>query len=80
MWYWDSSRAAFQGEIEREVARKAAAHAKTKTVSHFDTLGRMFLTVEDNGDDGEYNAAVEFDIKGNQTRCHRCDGTYSDAI
>lgn len=57
-------------------AEKAAAHADTPSVAHFDTLGRTFLTVANNKvvcpgheRDGKQEALqtrVELDIEGNQ--------------
>lgn len=59
--------------LERRAAEKAAAHAATPTVAHFDTLGRPFLTLADNGPDltdpGHhlyFATRVELDIEGNQ--------------
>jgi RHS repeat-associated protein len=48
-----------------------AKHANTPTVAHFDTLGRTFLTIADNGKDAggsdqNYSTRVELDIEGNQ--------------
>ncbi|KAI9851353.1 MAG: hypothetical protein M1838_003909 [Thelocarpon superellum] len=36
------------GHFEQAAAEKAARHAGTPTISHFDSLGRVFLTVSDN--------------------------------
>jgi len=36
------------GSQEQDATRKAAIHANTPTVAHFDTLGRPFLTVAHN--------------------------------
>ncbi|MBV8883134.1 MAG: hypothetical protein JO235_03930 [Chroococcidiopsidaceae cyanobacterium CP_BM_RX_35] len=54
------------GAEEQSAAVKAATHAKTPTVAHFDTLGRAFLTIADNGATGKYETRVELDIEGNQ--------------
>jgi len=54
------------GVHEKDAATKAAAHADTRTVANFDTLGRTFLTIADNGAAGEYETRVELDIEGNQ--------------
>ena len=51
---------------EKSAADKAAAHADTPTVAHFDTLGRTFLTIADNGVGGKYPTRGELDIEGNQ--------------
>ncbi|MGO9484231.1 MAG: SpvB/TcaC N-terminal domain-containing protein [Rhodomicrobium sp.] len=68
-WY----RRRIAGELgphEKIAAEKAAACANTPTVIHFDSLGRHFLTVADNGRDAEgvarlYAARTVFDIEGN---------------
>jgi RHS repeat-associated protein len=61
------------GAQEQVAADKAAAHADTPTTAHFDTLGRPFLTLADNGPDpaqpGQqlfFATRVELDIEGNQ--------------
>jgi len=61
------------GAQEQAAANKAAAHADTPTTAHFDTLGRPFLTLADNGPDpaqpGQhllFATRVELDIEGNQ--------------
>ena len=59
------------GSAERDAGDKAAAHANTPTVAHFDTLGRPFMTVVNNGLDTSGNAQkyptrVLLDIEGNQ--------------
>jgi RHS repeat-associated protein len=58
---------------EQSAAAKAFVHDGTPTVSHFDTLGRPFLTVAhnrliDNGNpvDEKYSTRVDLDIEGNQ--------------
>jgi RHS repeat-associated protein len=58
-------------DAEASAADKAAKHADTPTVAHFDSLGRTFLTVADNGLDDQgaerkYPTRVELDIEGNQ--------------
>jgi len=53
------------GPEEQHTAVKAAAHANTPSVSHFDTLGRMFLVIADNGHRGKYATRSNFDILGN---------------
>ncbi len=55
-----------KGPQEQDAATKAAAHADTSTVAHFDTLGRPFMTIADNGVAGTYETRVELDIEGNQ--------------
>ena len=57
---------------EAEAAADAARHASTPTITHFDALGRAFLTVSDNGADPATPAGphrliagrVELDIGG----------------
>ncbi|HEV8714046.1 MAG TPA: SpvB/TcaC N-terminal domain-containing protein [Candidatus Binatia bacterium] len=54
------------GPQEQAAATKAAVHADTPTLAHFDTLGRTFLTVADNGGTEKYATRVKLDIEGNQ--------------
>lgn len=54
------------GPQEQDAATKAATHANTPTTSYFDTLGRTFLTVLDNGSGGKLPSSIELDIQGNQ--------------
>ena len=74
---WESWHAQRQGGAlglqEQRAAAKAAAHADTPTTVHFDTLGRPFLTLADNGPDPAqpkrhllFATRVELDIEGNQ--------------
>jgi RHS repeat-associated protein len=51
---------------ERRCASLALAHAGTPTVMHLDALGRVFLTVADNGIEGPRRTRVELDIEGLQ--------------
>ncbi|MCL4299100.1 MAG: toxin [Anaerolineae bacterium] len=56
---------------EASAAGKAAAHAGTPTVAHFDTLGRPFLTLAHNGFNPDrtpiyFATRVRLDIEGNQ--------------
>jgi RHS repeat-associated protein len=69
-WYQQRSGGA-QGPDEQSAAAKAAQHADTPTLAYFDTLGRPFLTIVDNGKDTQgkaqkYRTRVEIDIEGNQ--------------
>ena len=69
-WYQQRIGGAL-GTEEKSAAEKAAKHANTPTVAHFDTLGRTFLTIADNGKDASgndqnYATRVELDIEGNQ--------------
>jgi RHS repeat-associated protein len=64
---WYSLRiAGGMGPQEKDAATKAAAHANTPTLAYFDTLGRTFLTILDNGGGVTFPSRVEFDIQGNQ--------------
>ncbi|MPZ76801.1 MAG: toxin [Deltaproteobacteria bacterium] len=53
---------------EAGAAAKASAHADTPAVVHFDSLGRPFLSIADNGPDGQYQTRTEQDIEGNPLR------------
>jgi RHS repeat-associated protein len=57
-----------QEPTERDSAQKAFAHAKTPTTTHYDVLGRPFLTIVRNGvtDDDEYPSHVTLDVQGNE--------------
>jgi RHS repeat-associated protein len=73
---WQTWRAQRQGgalgQQEQDAADKTDAHAGTPTTAHFDTLGRPFLTLADNGSDSQtgqrllFATRVELDIEGNQ--------------
>ncbi|MEI5926533.1 SpvB/TcaC N-terminal domain-containing protein [Bacillus albus] len=57
-------------EREKEAAEKAAKHANTPNVKHFDTLGRPVLSVDHNkhlkaDEDEFYLTKVDLDIEGN---------------
>lgn len=71
---WHQSRINGElGEAEKQAAAKAAKHADTPGIAYLDTLGRIFLTIADNGldDDGvgqKYETRVELDIEGNQRK------------
>jgi RHS repeat-associated protein len=64
-WYQQRIGGAL-GMEEKGAAEKAAKHADTPTVVYFDTLGRTFLTVADNGDGQKFKTHVELDLEGNQ--------------
>jgi RHS repeat-associated protein len=60
-----------KGPHEQAAAEKAAKHANTPTTTHFDGLGRTFLTIADGGptEHGEaqlYPTRQVLDIEGNQ--------------
>ncbi len=64
---WHTQRVAGTlGNEEQGAANKAAAHANTPAVAHFDALGRTFLTIADNAAAGKYATRVVLDIEGNQ--------------
>ena len=57
------------GPQEQDAAQKAAGHAGTPTVVHFDALGRPFVSIahnRTNGLDENYPTRTELDIEGNQ--------------
>jgi RHS repeat-associated protein len=64
-WYTQRIGGAL-GAQEQDAATKTAAHANTPTTAYFDTLGRVFLTIADNGAGGKFPARIDFDIQGNQ--------------
>jgi Salmonella virulence plasmid 65kDa B protein/Insecticide toxin TcdB middle/C-terminal region/Insecticide toxin TcdB middle/N-terminal region len=64
-WYDQRSSGAL-GSDEQDAATKAAAHANTPAIAHFDTLGRTFLTIADNGAGQQFQTRVALDIEGNQ--------------
>lgn len=49
---------------QKDAAQKAAAHAGTFTVHHFDALGRTCLAVSDNGGGNRYAARTANDTEG----------------
>lgn len=53
---------------EASAALKAAAHAGTPAVVHFDSLGRPFLSIADNGPDRQFRTRTEQDIEGHPLR------------
>jgi len=64
-WHAQRSNGAL-GSEEQSAAKKAADHANTPTIAHFDTLGRTFLTIADNATAGKYETRIVLDIEGNQ--------------
>jgi RHS repeat-associated protein len=69
-WYQQRSSGAL-GPHEKQAAEKAARHADTPTTVHFDSLGRTFLSIANNGENsaGEpqlYATRTVLDIEGNQ--------------
>ena len=64
---WDEQRkGGALGPDEQQAAAKTARHADTPSVAHFDALGRVFLTIADNGKDQKYETRNVLDIEGNQ--------------
>jgi RHS repeat-associated protein len=51
---------------ERRCATLALAHARTPAIAHLDALGRVFLTVADNGAGDLRATRMELDVEGNQ--------------
>ncbi len=49
---------------ERDAALKAAAHAATPAMTHLDALGRICLSVQDNGPRGRYPTRTASDVEG----------------
>ena len=68
-WYTDRSSPDPAGaeptDPDQRAAWLAAQHANTPQVVHLDTLARPFLTVDDNGNLGQYETRNGYDIKGN---------------
>jgi hypothetical protein len=50
---------------ETAAATKAAAHADTPAVIPFDSLGRAFLSISNNGPEGKCETRTKLDIEGN---------------
>jgi RHS repeat-associated protein len=55
-----------EGPAERAAAEQAARHADTPAVAVFDTLGRIFLGIDDNGGHRRYRTRTVLDIEGNR--------------
>lgn len=78
-WYTNRTNRLIDAELiaegkdptrEKSVADKAAKHANTPNVQHFDVLGRSVLSVDHNkhvtaGEDQFYQTKVTLDIEGN---------------
>ncbi|TRX47105.1 hypothetical protein FNH22_30570, partial [Fulvivirga sp. M361] len=62
---------------EERAAWLAAKHAGTPQVVHMDALGRPFITIDDNGPDGQYVLTNTLDIKGNTTQIMDAKGRTS---
>ena len=50
---------------ERKASDEAAQHANTPQTTHLDTLGRAFLTIDDDGQLGKFETQIELDFEGN---------------
>lgn len=53
-----------QRAAEQDAAQKAAQHAATQAVIHFDSLGRSSLAVADNGGNDRHPSRTAFDAEG----------------
>jgi RHS repeat-associated protein len=62
-WH-EARRDGLLGREEQMAACKSAKHAETPTVAYFDSLGRTFLVVANNGPRGNYSTRVKMDIEG----------------
>jgi RHS repeat-associated protein len=62
----ESSAAGGLGADEQAAATRTAAHANTPSLAYFDTLGRTFVTVADNGAAGTFATHLELDLQNNQ--------------
>ncbi len=64
---WYEERINGSDVAEKEAAQKTEPHADTPTIAHLDTLGRTFLTIQDNGprNEDKYHTHVTLDIEGN---------------
>jgi RHS repeat-associated protein len=79
---WYAQRVGGQlGAAEQEAAQKAAAHANTPTVGHFDSLGRAFLTIAHNrfqraglSIEEALRTRIDLDIEGNQRAISDAEG------
>ncbi len=62
---WHQARAGGGvGDREQDAAQKASAHADTPKVIHFDSLGRPFLEISDNGPAGLVRTRTDLDVEG----------------
>jgi hypothetical protein len=59
-----------KGTPEEDAATKTVAHRNTPTVKHYDSLGRPFVTVQDNGSEGRYTTRTVLDVEGNLRQMH----------
>ncbi len=69
---WPGKDQTERRNAEKSAAQKASKHASTPSVAYLDALGRVFLTVADNGlekngAEGLYETRVQLDIEGKTT-------------
>lgn len=62
---WNAEYASSPEPMKRRAAQLASRHAGTPSVTVFDSLGRPFLAVEDNGPGQKYETRTTLDIEGN---------------
>jgi RHS repeat-associated protein len=62
VWY---ARATTGSTVEQRAAQVTSPHANTPTTVLFDSLGRMFSTIADNGGGSTFETKTSFDISGN---------------
>jgi RHS repeat-associated protein len=63
-WY-EARISGGHGPEEKRSAVKVSDHADTPSVNHFDALGRMVLSIADNGSRGKYETRSKLDILDN---------------
>lgn len=63
---WYAEKSTSTNDYERRAATLAAAHADTPKVEYLDTLGRVFLMVDDDGTADKVKTQFTLDILGNQ--------------
>ena len=62
---WHAEQAASPDPLKRRAAQLAWDHRDTPAVTVFDTLGRAFLSIANNGPGEAYETRTELDIEGN---------------
>lgn len=63
-WYRERKNGQ-RGDEEKKAADKTFGHRNTPNIQYFDSLGRPFFSVEDNGNDQLFKTFAEIDIEGN---------------
>ncbi|WP_456414760.1 toxin TcdB middle/C-terminal domain-containing protein, partial [Oceanithermus profundus] len=81
---WYAERIDYAGSdpdllAERRAAQLTEAHADTPLTVVTDSLGRVFLTIADNGADQLYETRVELDVQGNPLRVLDARGNEAEA-